>query len=143
MAGLEARAAELRAEIARVEAEKRRVAERNRKMEGERGLLEKQAVVIAEEVARYAKEAKGLKIAKSATGQVFEKKIATLEAELKAIMKETQKMRDEIDLYYDRVQKDQAAAMNTRKFELFGTDDDDFEKAVAVKAKPRLFGEQD
>lgn len=140
---LEARQSELKSELSKIDTEKRRIAENNKKLESDKGFLEKQISLVAEEVARFAKETKGIKVSKSATSQVLEKKIASLETELKTVHKENQRMRDEIDLFHDRIKAQEATTVNARKFELFGTDDDDFDRAVAVKARPKLFGEKD
>jgi chromosome segregation ATPase len=140
---LESRNAELKALLSSLENEKRRLAESNRRLDGERALLEKEVLHMAEETAKAAKETKGVKMAKGTTGMVFEKKIAALEIELKAINKENHKMREEIDAHYEKLRHDQAQTVNAKRFELFGTDDDDFDRAVAIKAKPRLFGVED
>lgn len=122
-----------------IESERKKISEVNKKLEADRVNLEKRMQLLQEDNKRYMKEAKDVKFAKNTTNAVLEKKLVMLEQEMKALEKDNEKMRKE--LLETKSKKDAALNEKKRLFDQFGVDD--FDGAVAVRAKPRLFGEGD
>ena len=69
----------------------------------------------------------------------MEKKIQQMEAEIKNLSEENLRIRGKIDEKH-RKERDKRTAQQAL-FDNFG--EDDFDQVTAVKAKPRLFGDED
>ena len=123
-----------------LEAERKKYTEANKRLEAERGILEKQMAAVVEEEKRFRDEAKNVKFAKGTNSKVIEQRIMHLKKEAEALEEQNAELQEQINARLD-IQKD-LRSQNQKKFDLFG-DNDDFDNLVALKAKPRIFGDQE
>lgn len=129
---------EMKLEMISIESERKSLIESNKRLEAEKVNLEKRIAAFMEDYKRFEKEAKDIKFSKNTHGAVLDKKATQLELEAKAIEDENFKMQAEIDQITKK--KKEVKTQNQILFDKFGVDD--FDSAVAVKPKPKLFGDK-
>lgn len=128
---------ELKSMLRDIEEDRKEYSDANKKIEAEKVYLEKNIAMVAEDEKRFRDEAKGVKFAKGTTSKVIETRISHLKSEVKELEAYNQKLRDQINEKKKIVV--QTKSHQQMAYEKFG--DDDWDNVVALKAKPRLFGE--
>lgn len=131
---------ELKQWLAASEVERKQYSDANKRLEAEKVSLEKHLLLLSEDEKRFRDEAKNVKFAKGTTSKVIEQRILHLKKEAEELEYSNQKLQDQIDSMM-KIQID-TRTQNQKKFDLFG-DNDDFDNIVALKAKPRIFGDQE
>lgn len=129
-----------------IENERKTYSDTNKKLEQEKYQNEKNIQLLQETLKKLQKESKNVELAKNATGGVLENKLKSLEEEYKSILQEKKTLETTLEQLKNKHQSSNNTDRPTT-YKLFGTQSnneyDDFDNAVAVKAKPRLFGDMD
>lgn len=120
-----------------MENEKKMYTEQNRKLEQQQLVMERRLAEMNEETRKLQKETKDLRFARHTSGSVLENKIRSLESEKLLLLEVNARLQAELDAATCTPKPSASLA-----YERFG-EEDDFDRAVAVKAKPRLFGDAD
>ena len=128
---------ELKSMLREIEEDRKEYSDANKKLEAERAYLEKNIAMVAEDEKRFRDEAKGVKFSKGTTSKVIETRISHLKSEVNELESYNHKLRNQINEKKKIVL--QAKSQQQMAYEKFG--DDDWDNAVAIRAKPRLFGE--
>ena len=94
---------------------------------------------LAEENSRFEKDLKAVSAAKTTSGGVLDKKIVQMETDIRNFAEENLRIRGKID---DKLRKDKdKKTVQQALYDNFG--EEDFDQVSAIKAKPRLFGDED
>ena len=109
--------------------------EQNKKLEQQQAVMERRLAELHEEARRLQKETKDLRFARHTAGSVLENKILSLEKEKRDLAEVNSRLQAEIEGFASAPKPPASLA-----FERFG-EEDEFDRAVAIKAKPRLFGD--
>lgn len=133
--GLFKRNSELKSMLRDMEQDRKEYSELNKKLESEKAWLEKNIASVSEEDQRFKDEIKGVKFSKGTTSKVIESRIDYLRQEVKSIESHNAELRRQL------AAKRQTAAPTTLQAAMFDKFDDDFDNCMAVRAKPRLFGD--
>lgn len=129
---------ELKALLRNLDSERREFSDANKRLEGEKSTLEKKLLMLGEEEKRFREEVKGVQFSKGTTSKVFEGRIEGLKKELKALEHGNEELRKAIE--GKRAKHGQVMNQQRLMYEKFG-DEDDWDNAIALRAKPRLFGD--